>query len=109
MKEGGNDAIGGDIIHITDLLGELLQVHEKLAEQENNYEENIMLTTNVLNTTNHLFSSTIGWEEISLNHTRHKTASNMLSTSDSVGYLLFKLSILPRLIGKSDYYVFEGS
>ena len=113
-KEGGKDTIGGDIIRITDLLEELLYVHESKSEEENDYTENSVLTTNVLNTTNHLFSSTIGWEEISENITRYESSSNLLRTSESAGYLLFQLSSFPNYTGTGGCwncveYVFEGS
>lgn len=94
-EEGGKDTVGGDIIHIADLLGELLYVHETLADREDDFEENKKLTNNVLDTTNHLFSSTIGWVEISQNETRYESSSNLLSISDSTGYLLFKQSNIP--------------
>ena len=46
----------------------------------------------MLETTNHLFKSTIGWEEISAQQTRYDSSSNLLTVSDLVGYLLFKQS-----------------
>ena len=95
MYDGDGDTSGGDIIHIAELLQELLKVHASLAERENEFENNANLTTNVLETTNELFLSSIGWKEISDNQSRYQTSSNLLMSSDSAGYLLFKLSALP--------------
>ena len=110
-EEGGKDTVGGDIIHLSDLLGELLYVHASLNETEDDFDANLVLTENVLNTTNHLFSSIVGWEEISQNDSRYKSSSNLLSATDSVGYLLFKQSNMKNRIINADYtgYNFTGS
>ena len=73
-----------------------MNVHESLDDKETDFENNKNLTDNVLNTTNHLFSSAVGWKEISENQTRHASSSNLLSITDSVGYLLFKQSKLTK-------------
>ena len=114
IYNGDADITGGDIIQITDLLQQLLYVHTTLAERENEYEKNVKLTTNVLETMNQLFLSSIGWKEISSNQSRYQTSSNLLTTSDSVGYLLFKLSALPSNHTKMDNaksasYTFENA
>ena len=92
VVEGGNDTVGGDIVQIARLLSQLLHVHGLQNATENEFEANRNLTDNVLETTNHLLKSTIGWEEISVNQTRYDSSSNLLTVSDSVGYLLFKQS-----------------
>ena len=114
VVEGGNDTVGGDIVQIARLLSQLLHVHELQNATENEFEANKNLTDNVLETTNHLFKSTIGWEEISENQTRYDSSSNLLTVSDSVGYLLFKQS---RVVLHKEYealldhneYSFKGS
>ena len=98
--EMSNDTVGGDIISITDLMGELLQVHCSLNNKETDYFNNTKLTNNILNTTNHLISSTFGWEEISSSSLRYETSSDLLSITDSVAYLLFQQSHIPRTIGR---------
>ena len=70
----------------------MLHVHGLQNETESDFEANKYLTDNVLETTNHLFKSKIGWEEIAVNQTRYESSSNLLTVSDSVGYLLFKQS-----------------
>lgn len=94
VEENGEDTVGGDIISIADLMGDLLHVHRK--KQEIDYENNTMLTNNILNTTNHLVSSSFGWEEIIDNYIRYETSSNLLSITDSVSYMLFHQSQIPR-------------
>ena len=114
VVEGGNDTVGGDIVQIARLLSQLLHVHGLQNATENEFEANINLTDNVLETTNHLFKSTIGWEEISVHQTRYDSSSNLLTVSDSVGYLLFKQS---RVVLHNEYetlldhneYNFKGS
>ena len=75
-------------------MGELLHVHK--SKMEIDYENNTILTNNVLNTTNHLVSSSFGWEEIIDSYVRYETSSNLLSITDSVSYMLFKQSLIPR-------------
>ena len=70
----------------------MLQVHGLQNETESDFEANKNLTDNVLETANHLFKSTIGWEEIAAQQTRYESSSNLLTVSDSVGYLLFRQS-----------------
>ena len=114
VVEGGNDTVGGDIVQIARLLSQLLHVHGLQNATENEFEANRNLTDNVLETTNHLFKSTIGWEEILVNQTRYDSSSNLLTVSDSVGYLLFKQS---RVVLHNKYdallhqneYNFKGS
>ena len=66
-------------------------VHES-HDRETDFKENKYLTDNVLITTNKLFGSSLGWEEITENQTRYQSSSNLLSVSDSAGYLLFSQS-----------------
>ena len=87
---------GGDIIQIAQLLKKLLDVHQSLADEESGYESNANLTTNILTTTDHLLLSSVGWQEISSNHTRYTTSSNLLASTDSSGFLLFNQSTLPN-------------
>ena len=75
-------------------MGELLYVHGN--KKEIDYENNTMLTNNILNTTNHLVSSSFGWEEIIDSYIRYETSSNLLSITDSVSYMLFQQSQIPR-------------
>ena len=59
------------------------------------------------------------WKEISENQTRHQSSSNLLSITDSAGYLLFKQSNLNKnskirehmdLMGEDGvFYSFGGS
>ena len=100
LSEDGNiEIFGGDIITISDLLEELLSVHQK-SDRETGFEENKYLTNNVLITTNQLFASSLGWEEIIENKTRYESSSNLLSVTDSAGFLLFQQS---ELITMYDY------
>lgn len=91
-EDGSVEIVGGDIITITDLLEELLSVHESFSDTETDFEQNRYLTNNVLITSNQLFGSTLAWEEIIENRTRYASSSNLLSVTDSVGYLLFNQS-----------------
>ena len=104
-EDGSTDIVGGDIITITELLGELLSVHESFSDRETDFEQNKYLTNNVLITTNKLLGSTLGWEEIIQNETRYESSSNLLRLTDSAGYLLFKQSDLFDIPG----YNFSGS
>ena len=94
----------------------MLQVHGLQNETESDFEANKNLTDNVLETTNHLFKSTIGWEEISAQQIRYHSSSNLLAVSDSVGYLLFKQSKVIARKGTTtnalvdhNQYNFEGT
>ena len=90
-EDGKIEIVGGDIITIADLLGELLSVHQK-SDRETNFDENMYLTNNVLITTNQLLGSSLGWEEIVENKTRYESSSNLLTVTDSAGFLLFHQS-----------------
>ena len=67
-------------------------VHESFSDRETDFDENKYLTDNVLITTNKLFGSSLAWEEITVNETRYESSSNLLSVSDSAGYLLLSQS-----------------
>ena len=54
--------------------------------------ESRIITNNILNTTDYLFDSTIGWNEIPNDISRYKSSSNLLDISDSSGYSFLNLS-----------------
>ena len=109
-EDGSVEVVGGDIITITDLLGELLSVHESFSDTATDFEQNRYLTNNVLITSNQLFGSTLAWEEIIENRTRYESSSNLLSLIDSVGYLLFNQSdVSDMLVNNANSYNFIGS
>ena len=80
------------------MLGELLSVHQK-SDRETDFDENKYLTNNILITTNQLLGSSLGWEEIIENKTRYESSSNLLSVTDSAGFLLFQKSGLTNMDG----------
>ena len=80
------------------MLGELLSVHQK-SDRETDFDENKYLTNNVLITTNQLLGSSLGWEEIVENKTRYESSSNLLTVTDSAGFLLFHKSDLTNMGG----------
>ena len=80
------------------MLGELLSVHQK-SDRETDFDENKYLTNNILITTNQLLGSSLGWEEIIENKTRYESSSNLLSVTDSAGFLLFQKSSLTNMDG----------
>ena len=51
-----------------------------------------IITDNILNTTDYLFNSTIGWNEISNDSSRYESSSNLLDVSDFSGYSFLNLS-----------------
>ena len=75
-----------------------MSVHEA-ADRETDFIENKYLTDNVLITTNQLFGSSLGWEEITENKTRYQSSSNLLSVTDSAGFLLFNQSDITSMHG----------
>lgn len=87
-------------------MNELLDVHGTFEDHETDYEENLKLTNNILNITEYLLLSTVGWQDISVNCTRYNTYSNILSVSDSTGYMLFDQSNFSREFGKTGSVVY---
>ena len=79
-------ASGGDIIHVTDLLGQLLSKHIAVSNPTQNCGQSRIITDNIVNTTDYLFNSTIGWNEIPNKISRYESSSSLLDVSDLCGY-----------------------
>ena len=85
-NEDSQGASGGDIIYVTDLLGQLLIKHISVSSPTQNCNQSRMITDNIVNTTDYLFSSTIGWNEIPNDISRFESSSSLLDVSDLSGY-----------------------
>ena len=94
---------GGDIIRLTRLMEPLAEKHARHM-LENSEAINREFTENMFKVTDAFLNSSIAWMEINDDSQRYDSSSKVLSSVDSVGYLL--LSTLPTsgcLSGKHNF------
>ena len=90
--EDNQGASGGDIIYVANLLAQLLIKQAAVTTPKHGCNESRIITDNILSTTDYLFNSTIGWNEISNDASRYESSSNLLDVSDFSGYSFLNLS-----------------
>ena len=77
-----DDTVGGSILKLGDILTRVL-------DRRNNEDilNNNMFTTNIINSTNRIMGSYIGWQEIPGTQQRSEVVSKYLEALDYTGYL----------------------
>ncbi|XP_023323611.1 latrophilin-like protein 1 [Eurytemora carolleeae] len=99
------EALGGDLIFLTEILSELIIRHgneTKLGDKEDNFLENLLNISNVL------MMDSLPWKEISNDSVRYQASSNIVLAVQSGGYqFLDTLSANECQIFSQEYHELE--
>ena len=81
-----------------------------ISDSKQDCNQSRTISDNILNTTDYLFSSKIGWNEIPNDFSRYESSSNLLDVSDTTGYSFLNLSKDYDNLAMEDCnrYLFEG-